>query len=143
MRWVAFRGFVDPGEGPATQRSGTAFIAARKAIAEAHSGHQRLVVVTGQPEVDALLADLTPVLADLLVALTPRQREVVRLALVDGLRQSGVADKLGIRRATVSVLFARARVQSIGHLVSAIRKVNSTGDLEPRPRAGAEPDSNR
>jgi DNA-directed RNA polymerase specialized sigma24 family protein len=99
--------------------------------------------VTGQPEVDALLADLTPVLADLLVALTPRQREVVRLALVDGLRQSGVADKLGIRRATVSVLFARARVQSIGHLVSAIRKVNSTGDLEPRPRAGAEPDSNR
>jgi RNA polymerase sigma factor (sigma-70 family) len=139
VRWVAIRGPVDPGEGPATRRNGTAFIAARKAIEEARARHQRLVVVTGKPDVDALLADMTPVLADLLAALTARQREVTRLAVVEGLRQSGVAERLGIRRATVSVSFTRARVQSIEHLVSAIRTVYSTG-VTDGPRAGAEPD---
>src|SRR5436309_13516140 len=33
MRWVIVRGTVDPGDGPATQRSGPAFITARARLA--------------------------------------------------------------------------------------------------------------
>jgi DNA-binding CsgD family transcriptional regulator len=122
MRWVVVRGAVDPGEGPATQRSGRAFLDARRTIEQARAAHERLVIVGGEPSADELLADLAPVLADLLGGLTPRQRYVARLALVEGLRQAAVAEKLGVRRATVSVSFARARIHSMSRLASAIRR---------------------
>ena len=121
---------MDPGEGPATQRTGRAFLAARDAIEAARAGHDRLVIRTGQAEADELLAGMTPALADLLEGLTPRQRAVARLALIEGLRQSEVADRLGVRRATISVSFRRARVQTLQRLVAAIRKVYSSASAQ-------------
>jgi hypothetical protein len=126
VRWVAVKGCVDPGEGPATQRSGQAFLVARKAIEAARSSHERLVLMTGRADVDALLNDMTPALVEMLDTLTTRQRSVARLALIEGLRQSDVADRLGVRRATISVSFGRAGVPSVGRLVAAIRRVYSS-----------------
>jgi RNA polymerase sigma factor (sigma-70 family) len=129
MRWVIVRGDVDPdptgGKAPATERSGSAFVAARSAIEGARTGHERLVIMTGRPEVDRLLADLVPALVDMLDGLTERQRAVARLALIEDLRQSEVADRLQIRRATVSVSFSRARVRPLQRLVAGMRLVYS------------------
>lgn len=127
MRWVVFRGQVDPdateGKAPATERTGAAFVRARAAIDAARTGHERLVILTGDPGVDELLADLTPALVDMLDGLTERQRTVARLAVIDDLRQSEVADRLKVRRATVSVAFSRARIRSLIRLVAGLRLV--------------------
>jgi hypothetical protein len=135
VRWVAARGRVDidPGAGaaPATERTGDAFVAAREAIAAARTGRDRLVIVTGQPDVDELLADLCPALSDLLEGLTARQRLVARLALIDDLRQSEVADRLHVRRATISVSFTRARVRPLQRLVAGIRRVYASSSGDP------------
>ena len=136
IRWVCVTGGVDPGEGPATQRTGQAFLKARESIEAARSGHERLVVRTGRPEVDELLDGMTPALADLLEGLTARQRAVARLALIEGLRQSEVAERLGVRRATISVSFGRAKVQTVQRLVAAIRKVYSTAGADKIDGAG-------
>ncbi len=121
MRWVIAAGLVEPGSGPATERTGSAFLLARDALAERSRRRDGLVMVTGDPSADRLLDDLAPLLAEMLGALSPRQRLVARLMLVDDLRQAEVADHLGISRATVSVTAARAHVRSIGRLVRAIR----------------------
>jgi hypothetical protein len=135
MRWVAFRGSIDvdpaAGDAPATERTGPAFVAARETIATARAGRDKLVIVTGQPDVDELLADLCPALADLLEDLTGRQRIVARLALIDDLRQSEVADRLRVRRATISVSFSRARIRSLQRLVAGIRRVYSSASGDP------------
>ncbi len=123
MRWVVVRGVVDEGQGPATERTGDAFLRARAAIEAARAEHDRLVVLTGAPTTDELINDLTPAFADLLDGLTKRQRVVARLALLDGLRQADVADRLGIRRATVSISFTRARIRTVQRLLDAIRRV--------------------
>jgi len=125
IRMVCVNGRVDAGEGPATQRTGEAFVAARELISEARATRERLMIRTGRPEADELLAGMAPALADLLEGLTPRQRAVARLALIDGLRQSEAAERLGVRRATISVSFSRARVQTLGRLAAAVRKVYS------------------
>jgi hypothetical protein len=130
IRWVCVKGGVDPGDGPATQRTGSAFLHARDAIEAARNGHERLLIVTGRPETDDLLAGMTPALADLLEGLTQRQRAVARLALIDGLRQSEIADRLGVRRATISVAFGRAKVQPVQRLVAAIRSVYAGAGTE-------------
>jgi hypothetical protein len=122
IRWVCIRGAVDPGEGPATQRTGPAFLAARSAIEEARAGHQRLVIRVGRSDADELLDGMTPAMAELLEALTSRQKVVARLALIDGLRQSEVAERLKVRRATISVSFARANVMPLARLAEAIRR---------------------
>jgi hypothetical protein len=128
IRWVCIWGQVDaPLEGPATQQTGDAFLAARKAIGEARAGHERLIVRTGESAADELLAGMAPALVDLLDGLTDRQRAVARMALLDGLRQSEVAGKLHVARATTSVAFRRAKVQSIGRLVDAMRVVCARG----------------
>jgi DNA-directed RNA polymerase specialized sigma24 family protein len=88
------------------------------------------VIRTGRAEADELLAGMTPALVDLIEGLTPRQRVVTRLALIDGLRQSEVADRLGVRRATISVSFGRAKVQTLQRLVAAIRKVYSSAGAQ-------------
>ena len=140
MRWVVVRGEVDPdpneGRAPATERTGAAFAIARQTMAAARSGHERLVIVTGESAVDRLLADLAPALVDLLDGLTERQRTVVRLALIDELRQSEVADRLQIRRATVSVAFSRARVRSLARLVAGIELVYERAGVETDAGAG-------
>jgi DNA-binding NarL/FixJ family response regulator len=87
--------------------------------------------------VDELLADMTPALVDLLEGLTARQRAVARLALIEGLRQSEVAERLGVRRATISVSFGRAKVLTVARLIVAIRRVySSAGPADPK---GATP----
>jgi DNA-binding CsgD family transcriptional regulator len=143
IRWVCVSGRVDPGEGPATERTGQAYTVAREAMKVARSGHDRLVMTTGRDDVDELLADMTPALADLLAGLTSRQRAVARLALLGGLRQSEVAERLGVRRATISVSFGRARIQSLTGLVAAIRRVHATQDRSAdstgNPRVATEP----
>jgi hypothetical protein len=128
IRWVCVRGCVDPGQGPATERTGRAFADAREAMKAARAGHDRLVFRTGRSGTDELLADMTPALMDLLDGLTSRQRTVAHLALVDGLRQSEVAERLGVRRATISVSFSRAGIQSLEGLLAAIRRVYASED---------------
>jgi RNA polymerase sigma factor (sigma-70 family) len=131
MRWVIVRGETDAdatgGKAPATEWTGPAFVTAAEAIEGARTGHERLVILTGRADVDALLADLAPALVDLLDGLTERQRTVARLALIEDLRQSEVADRLNVRRATISVSFSRARVRSLQRLVAGIRRVYASG----------------
>lgn len=121
IRWVCLWGLVDPGDGPATERTGSAFLAARQAIQVARASRERIVIRTGYGAADELLDGMTPALADLLDGLTKHQRLVARMSLLEGLRQADVAERLGIRRATVSVAVGRARVHSIGRLAGAIR----------------------
>lgn len=121
MRWVVVAGSVDPGRGPATQRSGPAFIAARERLAAAAAGRRRLVVVSGDPLTDEVLDGTAPLLGTLLAELTPRQREIGWLLLVDGLRRSDVAERLGVSRATVSVAADRAHLRELADLAHAVR----------------------
>jgi RNA polymerase sigma factor (sigma-70 family) len=138
MRWAAVCGEIDAdstgSKAPATERTGRAFLTARTAIEAARSGHVRLVILTGKPDVDELLADLAPALVDLLDGLTERQRTVARLALIDGMSQSEVADRLKVRRATVSVSFSRARVRPLQRLVAGMKRVYASGSEETLPK---------
>ena len=127
MRWVVVIGEVEPGHGPATRRTGAAFLLARETIELARRQRDTLLVRTGDPSADTLLEGTAPVLGALLVRLTDRQREIARLALEDGLRQSDIAERFGIRRATVSVAFTRADVRSLARLLGAVRSVWADG----------------
>jgi len=120
LRWVIVAGPIAAGMGPAPERSGPAFLAAREAIERLRRQRERLLMITGDDRADVLLDDLAPVLGELLDELTIRQRTVVRLAVVDQLRQSEVAQRLNVSRATISVAFGRGRVRSIAALVHAI-----------------------
>jgi hypothetical protein len=123
MRWAVAFGPIEPGQGPATQRTGEAFIRARAALAENRRQRTSLRILTDDPAVDALLDDLAPVLGHALDVLTPAQRRVTGLILVEGLRRSQVADRLGVSRATVSVTADRAGVPSLERLARVIRTV--------------------
>ncbi len=138
VRWVCVWGQVDPGQGPTTQRTGQAFIDARQVLGEARLAHERLVFRTGDPESDSLLAGMAPALVDLLDGLTDHQRVVGAMALLDGLRQAEVAERLEIRRATVSVAFGRARVNSVGRLARAIAKVCASANSTATQAKGAK-----
>jgi DNA-binding NarL/FixJ family response regulator len=121
MRWVIVAGEVDPGRGPATQRSGPAFIAARERLSVAVTRRERLAVISGDPATDELLEALAPLLGELLADLTDRQREIGWLLLVEGLRRSDVAERLHVSRATISVAADRAHLRSIGELARVVR----------------------
>lgn len=120
LRWAIVAGPIDPGSGPATERTGLAFVLAREALTRARARRDELVAVSGDASTDALLEDLAPLLAVLLADLSERQRLVARLLLLDGLRQADVADRLEVTRATVSVLADRGRVREIGRLARAL-----------------------
>jgi predicted XRE-type DNA-binding protein len=120
MRWAIAVGAVARGRGPATERSGPAFIAARRRLAEAKAARDGLAVVTGDEAADRLFDDLAPLLAALIDELTPRQRTIARMLLVDGLRQAEAAERLRVSRATVSVVAGRGKVREIGRLVRAL-----------------------
>lgn len=121
MRWSIALGSIDPGQGPATERTGAAFIAARVALDENRRQRTSLRIVTGDADVDVLLDDLAPVLGRALADLSPAQRRVARLILVDGLRRAEVAERLGVSRATVSVTADRGEVPSLERLARVIR----------------------
>ena len=132
MRWVVVAGEVDPGTGPATQRTGPAFLRARERLAEAAPRRDNLLMSSGDPTTDALLDRLAPLLAELLGDLTARQAEVGRLLIVERLRQSEAADRLGVSRATVSVIAERAHVRSITRLASALLELFAAGQEAAR-----------
>jgi hypothetical protein len=121
MRWVISRGDVDPGRGPATQRSGPAFIAARERLATATARRERVAAVTDDAATDELLDGLAPLLGELLADLTRRQREIAWPILVEGLRRSEAAATLHVARATVSVAADRAHLHGIDDLARVIR----------------------
>ena len=98
-------------------------------------GAQGLVVESGDPPTDELLDDIAPLLAELLGDLTLRQRVVARLLLVEGLRRSEAAARLGVSRATVSVAAERAHVRSIGRLAAAIGRLFTEGAARASRRA--------
>jgi RNA polymerase sigma factor (sigma-70 family) len=123
IRWSIAAGEIARGRGPATERSGPAFIAARERLAEAKAARDGLSVVTGDPAADALFDDLAPLLTTLIDELTSRQRTIARLLIVDGLRQAEVAERLGVSRATVSVVAGRGRVREIGRLARALHRI--------------------
>jgi DNA-binding CsgD family transcriptional regulator len=129
MRWAVAAGEVAPGSGPATERSGPAFLTAREALIEARARRDRLLVRTGEPGADRLLDGLAPILGEMLADLTERQRRVAWLVLVENMRQAEVADRLGVSRATISVAHARGHIRSIGRLVAALRSLVSAAML--------------
>jgi hypothetical protein len=127
MRWAIAAGRIDGGEGPATQWTGPAFVAARELIDLARRQRDRLVVRSGDPAADWLLDDVAPVLGRLLADLTDSQRRVARLLLVERVRQSEAADRLGIARPTVSVAAERAHVRDIERLHEATLRLLRQG----------------
>jgi hypothetical protein len=131
MRWVVVAGEVDPGHGPATQRSGPAFIAARERLAVAATRRERLAVVSGDPAADELLDGTAPLLGELLADLTERQREIAWPLLVEGLRRSDVADRLRVSRATISVAADRAHVRGLGELARVVRTLLDRATMTP------------
>ncbi len=120
MRWVVVAGEVDPGRGPATQRSGPAFVAARARLGQAAARRERVAIVSGDPPTDDLLGGLAPLLGELLDDLTTRQRAIAWLLLVEGLRRSEAAERLHVSRATVSVAAERAHLRSTGELARVL-----------------------
>jgi len=127
MRWAIVAGEILPGRGAATRRTGPAFLTARKTIELARRQRDTLLVLTGDAQADGLLAGTAPVLGSLLARLTDRQREVARLGFLEGLRQSEIADRLGVARATISVASTRADVRSLTMLLGAVRSIWSDG----------------
>lgn len=127
MRWAIVAGHIESGRGPATRRTGQAFLDARATLELARRSGDNLLVKTGHQQTDALLDGTAPVLATLLVRLTDRQREIARLALLNGLKQSEIATELSVRRATVSIAWRRADVRGLARLLSAIRTLWAAG----------------
>lgn len=137
MRWVVVAGEIEPGRGPATQRTGPAFLAARAAVERARARREGLTVVSGHGPTDQLLADVAPSLAALLADLTDRQREIGRLVVVEGLRRAEAAERLGISRPTVSVAADRARLREIAGLARALAAILRDGLGRPADRSAA------
>jgi len=127
MRWVIVAGEIDPGRGPATQRTGPAFLRARELLDDAAARRDGLLMASGDAATDRLLDDLAPLLAELLGDLTIRQRVIGRLLLVEGLRPSEAATRLDVKRATISVAANRAHHRSIGRLSHALTTMFATG----------------
>jgi hypothetical protein len=127
MRWVAVLGSIDAGRGPATHRTGEAFLRARDLLGQARGDRDGLLCQTGDREADAYLAGTAPVLAAIIDRMTDRQRQVAQLALVDGLRQSEIAGRLDVARPTVSVLTARGGVRDLARLAGAVRAIWADG----------------
>ncbi len=127
MRWVAVLGKVDPGRGPATHRTGPAFVRARALLTQARSDRDGLLCETGDPTVDAYLAGTAPTLAAIIERMTDRQRQVARLALVDGLKRSEIAERLDVARPTISVSYARGDVRNLSRLLDALRRMWADG----------------
>jgi len=127
MRWALAAGGIDPGRGPATRRTGAAFLTARRLIRGAHRDGDGLRCATGDPAADALLDQVAPVLASLVNRMTDRQREVLHLQVIDALRQDAIADRLGITQPAVSGVLARAGARDVARLTAVVRTLLGDG----------------
>src|SRR5262245_23242862 len=58
LRWAVVAGDVLAGTGPATERTGPAFLVARDLLERAKTRREGLLAVSGDPAADALLQDL-------------------------------------------------------------------------------------
>jgi DNA-binding CsgD family transcriptional regulator len=125
LRWGIAQGALASGRGGIARRARALTAGADDAIDLGRARRDHLVVRTGVEGADRLLDGIAPLLVELLDDLTDRQRTVARLILLDGLRQSDVADALGVSRATVSVMVGRGRIRSVERLAGAIRAVMS------------------
>jgi DNA-directed RNA polymerase specialized sigma24 family protein len=139
LRWAAVAGLVDGGSGPATERNGPAFHAARDLLERAKTRREGMVAVTGDATADALLADLAPLLPALLAELTARQREVGRLLLVESLRRAEAAEHLHVSRATVSVIADRGRIRHVGRLAEGLATIFRDGAARAGTATGDGP----
>jgi DNA-binding CsgD family transcriptional regulator len=131
MRWAIVAGPIEPGRGPTTERTGPAFLTARDLLDTARARRDGLLVRVGEERADTLLAGVAPLLADLLADLTDRQRSIARLMLVERLRQAEVAERLGVSRATISVMAERARIRRIEELLGVLRRLVREGVAGP------------
>jgi hypothetical protein len=136
MRWAIALGPVEPGTGPATERTGEAFLRARELLERSRVRRDALLMATDEPGADRLLDDLAPLLGELIGDLSPRQRVIARLTLLGDLRQSEVAAQLGVARATVSVAYARGRIRSIERLARALGSIFGAGRLAQEDALG-------
>jgi DNA-binding CsgD family transcriptional regulator len=127
MRWVIAAGRIDPGDGPATRRTGQAFLTARRLIGMAHDEGDSLRCASGDGGADGLLDDVAPVLGSLVERMTDRQREVLHHQVIGRLRQEAIADRLGISQPAVSGLLARAGARDVAHLTAAVRTLLGDG----------------
>jgi predicted XRE-type DNA-binding protein len=127
MRWVVVLGHVDKGQGPTTHRSGEAFVAARALLGRARDDRDGLLCQTGDPVADAYLAGTAPLMAAIIDRMTDRQRQIARLAIIDDLRQSEIAERLDVARPTVSVSFARGEIRNLARLVTSVRAIWADG----------------
>ncbi len=123
IRWALVAGLIGPGRAAAPRRAGALLAEARETIALARARRDHLSVRTGEPGADRLLLGIAPLLTELLDGLSDHQRTVARMILVEGLRQADVADRLGVSRATVSVMYGRGRIRSIERLAGVIRAI--------------------
>lgn len=139
MRWAIAAGAVDPGDGPATRRTGPAFLVARRLITHAHQEGAGLLCASGDPVADGLLDDVAPVLASLVARMTDRQRETLHLQAIEGLRQEVIADRLGVTQPAVSGILARAGARDVARLTAAVRTLLVDGIR--RSHAGGSPDA--
>ena len=108
------------------------------ALDAATAARELLVVRTGGADADALLADLAPVLGRLLDDMTPSQRRLAGLLLLDGHRQADAAEILGISRASVSVAHGRARIHEVRLLLRAVQACWAAGQA-PQASGGDRP----
>lgn len=131
LRWAIAAGPV-PIAHAAADEGHAAIDVAVAALANGQRDRAGLVIRSGHPGADRLLADVAPVVAEMVELLTPRQRDVARLMLVDGLRQAEAAERLGIARSTVGVIAARARIRSMERLIDAARTVFAAGLADAR-----------
>jgi hypothetical protein len=127
LRWAIVAGVIEPGSGPATERTGIAFHAARDVLARVKATRSGLLAITGDAAADSLLADLGPVLPAILADLTPRQREIARLILIDDLRRAEAAERLHVSRATVSVIADRGQIRHVAGLARAMATIFNDG----------------
>jgi hypothetical protein len=100
---------------------------AAAAIPTLKARRETLVVRTGDPPTDALLADLVPLLGALLGDMTERQRDVARRILVEGRHQAAVAADLGVSRATVSVAVSRGRLRDLERAMRGLHGLCQAG----------------
>jgi hypothetical protein len=127
MRWVIATGAIDPGEGPATRRTGEAFLLARRLITEALRDGDGLRCATGSPRTDDILDGVAPVLASLIERMSDRQREGLHLQTIERLHQEAIAERLGITQPAVSGLLARAGARDVARLAQVVRTLLAEG----------------